>query len=247
MTVDAHTTTLKLPPLVLPREALAARLRVANSARKRDDLFAMIDTVESLARPAAYYRRVRPAFEGEDVVVLDGQRIQSPTLRKVLAGALPLADGSEAVFPFAATCGQELTDWGSSQELGLRTYWAQVILEQAIQMVTRSLENELHTLRGDAELSTIEPGIPADWLLDRQGELFQVLGGKAEDFDIRLNEQSLMLPFHYLAGIYFFTKQILMPCGYCHFVDCDRQRGGCWRFQALKNRVTPAPEAAPAP
>jgi len=242
MAIHPQTIELELPKLELPRDALAARLRVTKP-NKRAELEAMIDTVESLARPAAFYRRIEPVFEGEDIVVLDGHRIQSATLNKVLSKSLLQTDGSHAVFPFAATSGQELTDWGASQELGLKTFWSQVILETSIQIITGHMEKEIGKL-SEFEVSSIEPGIPADWLLDRQVELFEVLGGTSEDFGIRLNNQSLMLPFHYLAGVYYFSKTIQLPCPYCHFVDCDKTRGGCWRFQALKNRMSKAESAA---
>ncbi len=240
MTTDAQTQILELPPFVLPRDALAEKLRVASSPRKCEELFAMIDKVESLARPVVYCRRLEPVFEGEEAVVLGGHRIPSATMNKVFRKALPLADGSNAVFAFAATCGQEATDWGAAQEFGLPTFWAQTILEHGMYFLIAQLEKELGKF-SDAAVSTIEPGIPTDWPLSAQTGLFEILGGTSEDFGIRLNDQSLMLPFRYLAGICFFTKRILPSCTYCHFVDCNRKRGGCWRLQALKRR---APELA---
>ncbi len=234
---DMQTRTLELPPFAIPRDVLAEKLRVANSERKREELNAMIDTVESLARPAVYCRRLEPVFEGEEAVVLGGHRVASPTLNKVLRKALPLNDGSSAVFAFAATCGQEATDWGAAQEFGLPTFWAQTILEHGMYELTAGLEAELGKLCDNAAISTIEPGIPADWPLSAQIGLFEILGGASEDFGIRINDQSLMLPFRYLAGICFFTKRILPSCSYCHFTDCNRKRGGCWRLQALKRRA----------
>lgn len=88
----------------------------------------------------------------------------------------------------------------------------------------------------DSHISVIEPGIPADWPLDGQNGVFALLGGNSEDFGIRINDQSLMLPFRYLAGLAFFSTKPLPQCGFCHFTDCNKQAGGCWRLQAIMRR-----------
>lgn len=232
-----QTQTLNLPPLKLNRAAIAKRLRVPETSGKHAELMKMIDTIEEKASPAVFFRRIDPEFApDESAVTLCGEAICSPSLHKVLSKkAQPAADGSRPVFAFAATCGQEATDWGNAQEYGLPVFWAQTILEEGMLMLMAELENELKKM-GDNVISTIEPGIPTDWPLDQQTTVFQILGGDSESFGIRLNDQSLMLPFRYLAGIAFFSKKLLPQCGFCHFTDCNKQRGGCWRLQAIKRR-----------
>ena len=222
----------------LDREAIAKRLRVPEGSKKRDELWEMIETIESLSKPAVYFRQFQPGLEEEESVKLGEEKIESPTLNKLLKSkAHGLQDGTPAVFAFAATCGQEASDWGNAREFGLPIFWAQTILEEGMLQLMTHFEKELKQLN-DMPISTIEPGIPEDWPLHRQETVFQLLGGKSEDFGIKLNDQSLMLPFKYLAGLAYFSKKLLPQCGVCHFTDCNKQRGGCWRLQAIKRKAS---------
>lgn len=235
---SGETEKLDLPPLKLDREAIAKRLRVPENSKKREDLFAMIDTIEELSAPAVYIRRFEPDLATEGKVGFGGTAIGSEKLRNILAKkAQSQPGGGKPVFVFAATCGQEASDWGNSREMGLPVFWAQTILEEGMLKIMAELEGNLRQTL-DSAVSTIEPGIPDDWPLAEQTGIFELLGGTSEDFGIRLNDQSLMLPFRYLAGLAFFTTKLLPQCGVCHFTDCDKQRGGCWRLQAIKRRAT---------
>ncbi|MBD5553641.1 MAG: hypothetical protein HDQ44_04815 [Desulfovibrio sp.] len=233
---EATTIAIELPPLKLDREAIAKRLRVPATSRKREELWEMIDTIEQKAKPAVYFRQFTPVFNDDGTVSLAETRIESAGIAKMLGKkGQPLADGAPTVFAFAATCGQEASDWGNEREMGLPVFWAQTILEEGMLLLQAELERELKKI-GDNEVSYLEPGIPEDWPLDKQETVFELLGGNSETFGIRLNNQSLMLPFRYLAGLAYFTKKLLPQCGICHFTDCNKQRGGCWRLQAIKRK-----------
>lgn len=230
------TCIIDLGPLKLDREAIAKRLRVAEGSRKREELWEMIDTIEKLAKPAVHYRRVEPDFSPDSGVRFGEKHVSSNSVRNVLQDkALAHDDGSKSVFAFAATCGQEATDWGAEREYGLPVFWAQTILEEGMLQILRELENEMSKVH-QSKISLVEPGVPEDWPLNEQTDVFEILGGDSEKFGIRLNEQSLMLPFKYLAGFAYFSKNLLPQCGFCHFTDCNKQRGGCWRLQAIKRR-----------
>lgn len=237
MSNESSTRSIKLPPLKLNREAIAKRLRVPESSRKRDELWEMIDTIEAKSAPAVHIKRLEPVFEGDDGVVLDGERIASKSLNKVLKNRAQSPDGKPVAFAFAATCGQEASDWGNAREYGLPVFWAQTILEEGMLTLLDLLESELKKT-GDFSVSVVEPGVPADWPLEKQDTVFRLLGGTFEDFGITPNEQSLMLPFRYVAGIAYFSNKILPQCGICHFTDCNKQRGGCWRLQAIRRKAS---------
>lgn len=232
----AQTVIIDLPPLKLNREAIAKRLRVPETSRKREELWQMIDTIEQKAKPAVYFREFTPVYHDDSTLHLDDEKIESSKIVKMLSKKAQIkSDGTPAVFAFAATCGQDATDWGNAQEMGLPVFWAQTILEEGMLMLQASLEAELKKL-GNDEISYLEPGIPEDWPLDKQEVVFQLLGGTSEDFGIKLNDQSLMLPFRYLAGLAYFSKKLLPQCAICHFTDCNKQRGGCWRLQAIRRK-----------
>lgn len=237
MPENFETISISLPKLALDREAIAKRLRVPENSRKRDELWEMIDTIESMSAPAIHLRRLEPVFEGDEGFLLGNEKIASKSLGMVLRKRAKLpADGKPAVFAFAATCGQDASDWGNAREFGLPVFWAQTILEEGMLMLLDRLENELRA-HGNYAVSHLEPGVPEDWPLDKQDAVFKLLGGTSEDFGIKPNDQSLMLPFRYVAGLAYFTDKILPQCGICHFSDCNKQRGGCWRLQAIKRKA----------
>lgn len=230
-----ETRSIRLPSLRLDREAIAKRLRVPDNSRKREELNEMIDTIESLAAPALHIRAVEPGLDEEGSVILAGERVESEKLRRLLQKKARKPEEKPVVYAFAATYGQEASDWGNSREYGLPVFWAQTILEEGMLMLLDLLETELKK-DGDFEVSVIEPGVPEDWPLTQQDSVFRVLGGSFQDFGITPNEQSLMLPFRYVAGLAYFSDSILPQCGVCHFTDCNKQRGGCWRLQAIKRK-----------
>lgn len=236
MTTETKTRSIKLPSLKLDREAIARRLRVPENSRKREELWEMIDTIEAKSSPALHIRAIAPGLDEEGCVILDGERVESEKLRGMLQKKARKPAEKPIVYAFAATCGQEASDWGNAREFGLPVFWAQTILEEGMLMLLDLLETELKK-DGDFAVSVIEPGVPEDWPLEKQDSVFRVLGGTFEDFGIAPNEQSLMLPFRYVAGLAYFSDAILPQCGICHFTDCNKQRGGCWRLQAIKRKT----------
>lgn len=230
-----ETCSIKLPPLALDREAIAKRLRVPENSRKREELWEMIDTIEAKAVPAVYLRELGPQIDDAGVT-LDGELIASAKLAKILAEKAQSPDGKPVVFAFAATYGQEACDWGNAREFGLPVFWAQTILEEGMLMLMDLLEAELRK-KGDYAVSVVEPGVPDDWPLEKQDIVFRLLGGESRDFGITPNNQSLMLPFRYVAGLAYLSNKITPQCGICHFTDCNKQRGGCWRLQAIKRKA----------
>lgn len=235
MSNETKTRSIKLPSLELDREAIAKRLRVPENSRKREELNEMIDAIESRSAPALHIRTIEPSLDEEGCVVLDGERVESEKLRNLLLKKARNPGDKPVVYAFAATCGQEASDWGNAREFGLPVFWAQTILEEGMLMLLDLLDKELKK-DGDFAVSVIEPGVPEDWPIEKQDVIFRVLGGTFQDFGITPNEQSLMLPFRYVAGLAYFSDSILPQCGVCHFTDCNKQRGGCWRLQAIKRK-----------
>lgn len=222
---------VELPAITFPKEALARRLRVSGHARREAELFALIDDAEPIARPKALCLRLEPCTEG-DTVAFGTHRMQSRTLAHTLEKALRWEGGSGSAFPFLATCGRELEHWAAIQPAGLRAYWAQILLDMALQFAVRELEHRLRAAFPGA-LSRIEPGIPADWPITEQGTLFHILEGGADALGITLNELCVMQPLNSLSGIFFFTERLLSPCAYCLF-RCDKRQGHtCWRYDDL--------------
>ena len=152
---------LDIRDLCLPREELAASLKVLQKPLWREQLYALMDEAEKIARPKVCWIESRPEFISGDELVLEGCKIHSRTLVMAFQKAMEWQDG--LVFPFVATCGKELDEWYSNAPTGLPAFWAQAIAEYAMQLAVKTIETELKGKKG--VLSRIEPGIPADWLL----------------------------------------------------------------------------------
>lgn len=231
MPTEPDTLRIDVRDVVFPREALAQRLRVAGNARREAELYAMIDGAEPLARPKAHCLRLEPRIEGDDVF-FGPHRMRSRTLARTLGQIVRREDGSGAAFPFLATCGRELAGWAALQPAGLHAYWAQILLDMALQFAVRELERRLRSM-SPGVLSRIEPGIPADWPITEQGTLFRLLEGGADALGVTLTDLCVMQPLKSLSGIFFFTERFLSPCTYCLF-RCDRRQGHtCWRHDKL--------------
>jgi len=158
--------------------------------------------------PIGGYMDTAPQDCTQHSVCLHGERLHS----KLLAGHLAR---QERVFPFVATCGQELAAWVDSKTDLLENYLAHALAEQATHAVTEALRQDIETRYGLHDLSRMQPGSLPDWPIDQQAPLFRILGhipGKAQ---VSLTSSCLMLPTNSLSGIYFQDPEGFISCQLC--------------------------------
>jgi len=204
-------------PVRLPQEDLLRRLRVRQGSPQESELLAMIREAESIGRPRALCGVAYIEDRGPDYVVVDGVRFSS----RVLAANL---EGTHRLFPYLATCGQELEEWAHGLDDMLHRYWSEAIREAAMRNAMAAVEEHLHTTYRPGRTSRMNPGSISDWPIEEQGRLFQLLGDTESAIGVRLTESFLMVPTKTVSGIRFSTESDFESCMLCPRPSCPNRR-----------------------
>ncbi len=185
-----------------------------------DDAGALADmaaTAQSIARPKALCRVGLIDHAGEDAVVIEGVTLSSRVLRVNL-------DGVHRAFVFVATCGVELEAWAAGVEGLLERFWADAIMEQALEAAINTLREHITTRYHSGRVAMMNPGSLDDWPLSEQRALFDVLGDPASAIGVQLTDSFLMRPTKSVSGILFASEDTFESCQLCPLEDCPNRR-----------------------
>jgi hypothetical protein len=202
-------------PLRIDKAALFERLRPAPDMM--EELERLAAEAQARARPRALYKLSTVEHRGPSRVLLDGVGFRSRVLR------VNLEDPHRA-FPYVATCGVELSGWCEAQKGLLQQFWAEAIAEVALQAASESVRREVTTRFKTGPLSTMNPGSLADWPLEEQSRLFQLLGDVEKQIGVRLIESLMMVPVKSVSGILFETEASFQSCQLCPRERCRARR-----------------------
>ncbi len=153
------------PDLVL----LKQRLRIRPGSPHEPDLEDLARQAQEIACPKAFYRPVYVEDRDVDTVVLEGIPFTSRVLRINLNGA-------HRVFACLATCGRELEAWANAQEDMLARFWADALMEQALEAAWQTMLEHLAQTYHPGKIATMNPGSLEDWPITQQRALFSLLG-----------------------------------------------------------------------
>ncbi len=210
-------TVLDSIPFHADREALAKRLRLSPDSDAWPEVLAMVEHAEAIGRPKALYGNGYIEERGDDYIVVDGERFTSRVLRVNVGDA-------HRVFPFLATCGQELETWGEGLDDVLQSYWSEAIREAALRAASAALVEHLNATFAPGKTSAMNPGSLADWPLQQQRPLFRVLGDTEALVGVRLLPSNLMVPSKTVSGMRFATEETFESCMLCPRPDCPGRR-----------------------
>ncbi len=98
-------------------------------------------------------------------VIIDGIKLSSHILRTNL-------DLAERVFPYICTCGRELKEWADSLQDMIEQYWADKIMEMALEKAVVAFESHIKENYNLGSTSNMNPGSLEDWPISQQRELF---------------------------------------------------------------------------
>jgi hypothetical protein len=203
-------------PFEVDRAALLRNLRLSSSSELASQALEMASHAETIARPRALFQVAFVDDKGVDQVDLGGVVFTSRVLRVNL-------DQVHRVFPYVATCGTELASWYRSQEYLLHQFWAETIAEMALHAALESLRQHVMRRYGLKRLSAMAPGSLADWPLEEQRQVFQLLGD-TQRIGVQLTEALLMLPTKSLSGLLFASKITFESCQLCPREQCIGRR-----------------------
>lgn len=177
----------------------------------------LIDIAVELIEPRALYDVHYIDEKIEDAIIVTGRRLKSRVLRKNL-------DQTERVFPFVITLGPKL---GEKQAAGtdlLENFYLDTIGNVALNSARKHLKRHLISRFALEKISSMSPGSLADWPIEEQAPLFELLGDVETSIGVKLTDSLLMLPAKSISGIYFRTEASFFSCQLCPRQRCESRK-----------------------
>ena len=204
-------------PFQIDLALLAKNMRVKEGSGQAERLQQLADEAQAVAKPKALYKVAFIDSKGEDRVIVNGIALTS----RVLCVNLEKA---HRIFPFVATCGEELEKWSSPIDDLLEKYWADVIKEMALRAAVKNLSEHLAERYHPGKMSRMNPGSLPDWPLEEQRPLFFLLENGPASIGVKLTDSFLMLPIKSVSGIWFPTEESFESCRLCAREKCPGRR-----------------------
>ena len=205
------------PDRVTDAESLILRARIGDP----DDRERFLElTGEAEARPGAavYESRTIDAIDGDDVTIGDVTFHARPLTRLFKPGM--------TVYPYVATCGPEMADYGGALTDELERYWWDLIMQGAVGSARGALADEIEGLAGYKPISA-NPGSIQMWPISNQPALFSLIGDVDKMIGVKIAPSFLMVPLKSVSGIFFqgegeggFTHN----CCLCERENCPGRR-----------------------
>jgi hypothetical protein len=204
-------------PFNLDLQALARQLHIKPQNGQINELEVLVFQAQQIAHPKALVSCADIEAKGDDYVIVGGQQLTSRVLRVNL-------EPGYRVFPYVATCGEEIATWASSMTDLLLSYWADVISETILRAATAAVAEFVNHTYPPGPFSSMSPGSLEDWPLLQQQPLFDLLGDVHGAIGVRLTESLLMMPVKSVSGIYFPTEVNFASCQLCQRNNCPGRR-----------------------
>lgn len=196
---------------------LAKGLRIKPGSARVAELERMVEDACRVARPRAVYLAAYITGRGEDWVAIEGMRFTSRVLTVNL-------EPVHRVFPYLITCGPELQEWGDRFDDMLQSFWAEAIKEAALFCAGRALDDDMQQRYQLGKVASMNPGSLADWPIQQQRTLFDLLGPRSDQVGVRLTDSMLMVPTKSVSGIHFPTEASFASCQLCPREKCPNRR-----------------------
>ena len=182
-----------------------------------------------LIRPRAVYMVCYVRGRTVDTVDLEETFFES----RVMSANL---NGIERVFPYIATCGNELEDFGLDQGDMLSSFWLDALKEMALSAAVRFLKNDIAERFALKQLSSMNPGAGdrSLWPIHQQRKLFSLFGDVESLIGVRLTKSFLMMPIKSLSGLFFPTEVPFESCQLCTRENCPGRRAP---YQGTANTI----------
>ena len=197
-------------------EAIGRKMRTRSSARAETLLRDLSREAEPIAKPRAAAKLCAVTVVSDTRLQLDGQAFDSPLLIENM-GELGRA------FPYLATEGDELAEWGRSFS-GMERLFANAIQNAAMKQTEALLEKKLRDQFGITQLSAMNPGSLMVWPITQQTPLFELLAPLPEKLGITLLPTFMMKPEQTVSGIFFQTDKKFFSCQLCPRDDCPNRK-----------------------
>jgi hypothetical protein len=204
-------------PFHLDVEDLKKKLHVREGSSLAKELQHLMAEAQDLGRPKALYKVAFIESKGDDSITVDGITLKSRVLRVNL-------DRVYRIFPYAVTCGTELDGWTKGITDLLRSFAADAIKEAILYQAIHHLMDHLKESYHLTQASRMSPGSLADWPIDEQRPLFDILGNVRDLIGVSLTESLMMVPTKSVSGVCFPTEVDFVSCQLCPREECPGRK-----------------------
>ncbi|MCP4690274.1 MAG: vitamin B12 dependent methionine synthase [Desulfobacterales bacterium] len=189
------------------------KMRLKEGRPETEALKTLVEEARGVARPKAFYRVCRIQSRGSDCIVIDGVELKSRVLRVN-------TEGLNRVFPFVATCGEEMARWADGFTDMLSRYYAGELKMEALRAAMVGVEKDIARRFDSGAIAQMQPGSLEDWSIYQQTPLFKILGDGGESVGVRLNSSLVMVPDKSESGIFFQNDSGYVNCKLCPIKKC---------------------------
>lgn len=205
-------------PVELDKDGVIQILRLGDKGEHIENMVQeLIYDALNTARPKAIYTVSYVNNKNGDSLEIDGIKFTSRVLRANL-------DQVERVFPYIATCGQELDEVTVPSGDMLRALCLDAIKVMILAMAIGYLSDHIRRKYALGQISHMNPGSLEDWPIAQQRELFSIFGNVEELIGVRLTKGYAMYPLKSVSGIYFPTEIRFESCQLCPREKCIGRR-----------------------
>jgi hypothetical protein len=198
-------------------EALLEKINIESGSERSKRVEEIVNEAIEVAKPKALYSIAYIDNQGEDSVTVGEVEFSSRVLSVNL-------DSAGRIFPFVATCGQELEEWSEQYDDILESYWVDVIKEMALGVARDRLEEHISEHNNPGPMSKMNPGSLPDWPISEQKKLFKLLEDSEDKIGVKLSNSFLMQPVKSTSGIYFPKESSFENCQLCPRKECPSRK-----------------------
>ena len=205
-------------PFKLDAPKIMKFLRPHGESRRLEEIVReLIRITNPVAKPKAVYKVGRVTGKTSHSVQVDGTTFTSDVLRINLSEV-------DMVFPFIATCGQEVDAIEIPSSEVLKRYCMDVLKMTLAISASIYLQDVLTKLYCPGKLTSMNPGELETWPITQLKEIFSVIGDVEKLIGVRLTESYTMVPLKSRAGIFFATESNFESCQLCLQKSCPGRK-----------------------
>ncbi|MDD3840163.1 MAG: vitamin B12 dependent-methionine synthase activation domain-containing protein [Clostridia bacterium] len=185
----------------------------------KGDVDDLLDKAIPLIKPKAVYKVSFIEKKTDDSIDIGEAIFESKTMVKNLKDV-------HRIFPYIATCGNELEDLEQGLEDVLERFWLDVLKEMALQDAILFINRYIKDKYAMKKMASMNPG-SADidvWPIEQQERLFSIFGDVESLIGVKLTQSCLMIPNKSISGFYFPTTVSFQNCQLCTRKSCPDRR-----------------------
>lgn len=216
--MDKDSIFIENAPLSFDLRALGRKLRI------QDGQTAIIKRLEKLAKQVQDVARPKAVARLNALEVVDEEHVRVGNVTFTSALLREKMGERGRVFPYLATEGTELAQWGQSLSSSLDLVFAGALRQAVVKSYETLLEETVTQQFGMKQVSAMNPGSLRAWPLTQQEQLFQVLSPFPDKLGVTLLSTFLMEPAYSVSGIFFQTDTKYYNCQLCPRENCPNRK-----------------------